>query len=81
MQSTMTEWVGIVAIIGVSGGVAFLCILALGFLRLVGGRRGARHMNEDESRMLQDLWSGLQKMEARITNLETILLHRDRREK
>ncbi|MBI3735548.1 hypothetical protein HY256_03435 [Candidatus Sumerlaeota bacterium] len=79
VQSGISEWVGIVAIIGTSGVVAAMIITTVGILRLISGRRGSRAMSEDESRTLQELWNGLQKMEERITNLETILLHRERK--
>lgn len=75
----MDGYVFMIAMAGIIGVFGFLTVLALGFFRLVGGRRSARTLSEEESKMLEELWLGLQKMEERIENLETILIHREKK--
>lgn len=73
----MDVWVFIIVMVSILGGFAFLIVCAVGFFRLLQGRRSARELSREESRMLQDIWNGLQKMETRVSNLETILISRD----
>ncbi len=73
----------IVEIIAVIGGVAVVIfgIIAWTVVTLVRGRsttKPARAL-EDESRMLQEMYHGLSKMEQRIETLETLLLEREKR--
>ena len=42
--------------------------------------RDSRSLNTEEGEILQDIWQGLQKMEDRIVNLETIMINRDKTE-
>ncbi len=52
-------------------------------IRIVKGgvsRRGQAYQ-ADETRMIQELYQGLSKMEERVDALETILLDRERKEK
>ena len=55
--------------------IVFLAILAaiIWFLTKIGGG-GNRQAQADETRLMQELHQGLEKMEARIEALETILL-------
>ena len=73
----------IVEIIAVTGGVAVMIfgIIAWTIVTLVRGRGPARpaRESEDESRMLQEMYHGLGKMEKRIETLETLLFERDKR--
>lgn len=72
----------IVEIIAVTGGIAVVifAIIAWTIVTLVRGRGPARpaRETEDESRMLQEMYHGLSKMERRIETLETLLLERER---
>mgnify|MGYP000884182505 CR=1 FL=1 len=54
----------------------FFLIWALKILKGESSRGGER-LNEEETRMIQELHSGLTRMEERIEALETILLGRD----
>jgi len=57
----------------------FLTVVAvLRFVLRIMDRR-SRTLTADEERMLQELWRGIQKMETRIGNLETILIHREQK--
>jgi len=75
----MDGYIFMIALVGTICVFGFLTVLALGFFRLVGGRRSARTLSEEESKTLEELWLGLQKMEERIENLETILIHREKK--
>jgi phage shock protein B len=59
--------------------VAGLGIVCWTVVRLVrgGGGNGSAPNAEEESRMMQDLYHGLRKMEERVEALETLLLERD----
>jgi phage shock protein B len=48
-------------------------------VRLTGGGAKGQAAEADESRMIQELYHGLSKMEQRVEALETLLLDRDRR--
>lgn len=72
--------------------VAFGCfVLALAavagtvylFIRLLGGgvSREAQRLQSEETRMIQDIYHGLLRMEERVETLETILLDRERNKK
>lgn len=73
----------IVGIIAVIGGFAVMIfgIIAWTVVTLVRGRGTARPTRaiEDESKMLQEMYHGLSKMEQRIETLETLLLEREKR--
>ena len=60
--------------------VAVTGVIFLGALAILRGdrRRGNRAANVEEAQMIQDIYHGLLKMEARIEALETLLLDRDR---
>ena len=49
---------------------AFVFLIA----RLVGGRRGENDLEGDETRLIQEIYQGLVRMEKRVEALETILL-------
>jgi len=54
-------------------------LAALKILKGNGGGRSAEE-NADETRLIQDINHGLQKMEQRVEALETILLGKERKE-
>jgi phage shock protein B len=71
----------------VFGGVV-LALAIIGSTILMGIRiakggvsRKSQASQADETRMIQELYQGLSKMEERVDALETILLDRERKEK
>lgn len=69
----------VIALVGTIGLFIFLFVVAFGFFRLSLKRRDSRSLSSEEGRQLQEIWEGLQKMEERIHNLETILIRQERR--
>ena len=71
-----------VVIIAVSGGVAVMLLMTLGFmtwlLRKGGGRKRSRAEEAEETEMIQEIYHGMSKMADRVEALETLLLHDDR---
>lgn len=74
-------------IVGICIGGAILLIATLGLI-LIGIIRAAktggiskkdRQTHADETKMIQDIYNGLSKMEARIEALETILIERQKK--
>jgi len=45
------------------------------------GSARSRRLNEEETRIMQEIYRGLEKMEKRVETLETILLEREGRDK
>lgn len=72
----MDLYVFIIAMTAIVGGIGFLLTVALSILALVFRRKKAHTLTADEERMLRELWSGLQRMEERVRNLESILIAR-----
>ncbi len=71
-----------VAIIGVS--IPIIAILAGTFiasLKIIFGGRSAKSSDlaDEETRLIQDIYHGLLKMEERVESLETLLLDREKR--
>jgi len=75
-------------IVGVCIGGAILFIITLGLI-IIGIIRAAKtggiskkekQIHADETKMIQDIFNGLSKMEERIEALETILIERQRKE-
>ena len=74
-------------IVGICIGGAILLIATLGLI-LIGIIRAAktggiskkdRQTHADETKMIQDIFNGLSKMEERIETLETILIERQKK--
>jgi phage shock protein B len=74
-------------IVGICIGGAILLIATLGLI-LIGIIRAAktggiskkdRQTHADETKMIQDIYNGLTKMEERIEALETILIERQKK--
>lgn len=74
------EVVGIVFVVFGSL-VAMVLIISLTFLALVWGRRGAKSNQAEESKLIQEIYHGLAKMEERVESLETLLLERERQQR
>jgi phage shock protein B len=49
--------------------------LIFAVVRMLIKRRDSQMLSRDEQSQLRQLWDSLQKMEDRIANLETILMH------
>jgi phage shock protein B len=75
-------------IIGLSIGGAILLIATLGLIIIgiikvskTGGlSKKEKKANADETKMIQDIYNGLSKMEERIEALETILIARQKKD-
>ncbi len=75
-------------IIGISIGGAILLIATIGLIIMgiikvskTGGLfKNEKKANAEETKMIQDIYYGLSKMEERIEALETILMDRQREE-
>jgi len=59
--------------------VSIFAIVAWTFVSLINGRRRGTTVNEEESRLIQEIYHGLGKMEQRVESLETLLLEREKR--
>ena len=77
----------IAAAAAVAAAVVFVVMLPLALAVWVivrmfrgGGLRPAARQEEEETRMIQDLYHGFRKMEERVESLETILLDKQRKE-
>ena len=62
---------------------AMLCgtILAVVKMRRSGFSKGSRHSQSEEARVIQEIYQGLSRMEARIEALETILMDGQEKER
>lgn len=63
---------GAVMALAVVGGTI---LLAIRLIRGEGGGREHRRQAAADARMLQEIYQGLERMEARVEALETILIH------
>ena len=56
------------------------CLILLGFKLLRGGfSNNERHRHNEETRVIQDVYKGLSKMEERVEALETLLMDQERK--
>ncbi|MBI2423590.1 MAG: hypothetical protein HYV27_12235 [Candidatus Hydrogenedentes bacterium] len=55
-----------------------LALIAWMIVSLVHGGSRRHSSNEEESRMIQELHQGMNKMEQRVESLETLVLERER---
>jgi phage shock protein B len=53
-------------------------LLALKFIR--SGKRGSQEEEVSETRMIQEIYQGMERMEKRVENLETIILEKEKKE-
>lgn len=72
---------GIVAIVFIVFGMitCIVGIIAWVIVTLATGRRRNASMNDDEAKIIQEIYHGLTKMEQRVETLETLLLEREKR--
>jgi phage shock protein B len=64
-------------------GLPIIIVVGIVYLlavRMSGGRARGAEMNEEETRMIQEIHQGLMRMEERIEALETIMMEQDRKE-
>lgn len=69
----MVFGIGLVVVIGV------ILIAVINALRR-GRTAEDRRLDEEETRMMQEIYQGLEKMEKRVEALETLLLDRERKD-
>ncbi|MBW2123030.1 MAG: phage-shock protein [Deltaproteobacteria bacterium] len=74
-------------ILAIIFGGAVLVLVIVGSTILIGIKivkggvsKKSRKLQEDEARMIQEIYQGLSKMEERVEALETIILDRERKE-
>jgi len=60
-------------------GVIFICLVLFLGARLISGGSGGEE-REAETRMIQEIYQGLNRMEQRVETLETILLDLEKKE-
>lgn len=70
--------VALVVLTAIVCGTVVLLFLIAALFRSVRARENRRTLSDDEGNVLEQIWDGLQKMEDRVMNLETILLDRRR---
>lgn len=82
---TASTWAGgthvsvaLVVLTAIVCGTVVLLFLIAALFRSVRARENRRTLSDDEGNVLEQIWDGLQKMEDRVMNLETILLDRRR---
>jgi phage shock protein B len=59
--------------------VGFVCIKALKILKETAPGQ-SQHISTEETKLMQELYQGLVRMEERVEALETLLLDRERKE-
>ena len=78
---------GVIFVVICSGGtsllIATLGLILIGIIRAAktgGISKKERQVHAEETKMIQDIFNGLSKMEDRIETLETILIERQRKD-
>lgn len=68
------------ALVGV---VAVIMVFSIPIVAIICGTIGKRSSKEDpeQTRMIQDIYHGLERMERRVENLETILFDSNKKER
>ena len=76
----MNDAVFVIAVVGIACGTGVVIVFMCLIFSLITRQKTRQNqgLNEDEGEMVQDLFQGLQRMEGRIENLETILLRREK---
>ena len=72
------DFVFVIIIVGIGCATAITIVFMALMFGEIKRRKGKRSLTDEEGEILQQLWDGIQKMEDRITNLETILLNRSK---
>lgn len=76
----MTHQGFVIAVIAIACGTGIVVVFMCLIFSLITRKKKRREqgISEDDGEMVQDLFHGLQRMESRIENLETILLRREK---
>lgn len=69
----VTTFIGCGMVVGIVWIVAWMIVT------LVTGKRNTRILNDNEARVIQEIYHGLSKMEQRVESLETLLLEKERK--
>jgi phage shock protein B len=77
----MSPEVFIIALAGIMAVTLIVCVPVVMIFWLVAKRRDNRMLSGQEERLLRDTFEGLRRMEERITNLETILMDSERKQR
>jgi phage shock protein B len=65
-----------VAIVFISCATVVIIIFLMLYFKVATKQERSRSLSPEDSQTIEETWEGLQKMEDRIANLETILMHR-----
>jgi len=68
----------IVVVLSILSATLICCLPIVLVFWAVARKRGGHKRNGDEEARLRDIWDGLQKMEQRLQNIETIVAPRRR---
>lgn len=74
----MAMGVGGIILVVITIGLVIIAIIRAA--RTGGIYKKDRQTHDDETRMIQDIYHGLSKMEARVETLETILIERQKKD-
>ena len=77
MRHNALSWAGLL-VVALAIGFCVLALFFIVFMRAIGRSAQSRALTEEDSDMLRQLWDAQDRMEERLTNLETILLERRR---
>jgi phage shock protein B len=77
----MSPEVVVVALAGIVAITLIVCVPVVMIFWLIARRRDNRMLSGQEERLLRDTFEGLRRMEERITNLETILMDSERKQR
>lgn len=81
MNSVLIMAMGVGGIILVVITIGLVIIAVIRAARTGGISKNDRQTHDDETRMIQDIYHGLSKMEARVETLETILIERQKKDR
>lgn len=76
----------LIVAISIGGAILIIATLGLSIIGIIrafktgGLSRKERQAHAEETRMIQDMFNGLSKMEERVETLETILIERQRKD-
>lgn len=71
----------IITLTSIISGTLVVCLPVFMVFWMISKRRDRRMLNSQEDRILRETFEGLSKMEERISNLETILLDSERKQR
>ena len=70
----------VLSIVFIVVGLPVICIAWIVKMSLEGSPRRTKKMDADETKIIQEIYRGLNKMEERIDALETILLEQEEKQ-